>query len=424
MNAYAHPITFDPAAPTVLIVATDWFSEYGGLSTFNRRLGAGLAAAGARVLCLVPRQSEAESAHAARRGVRLISAPPMIGGSLRHALVRRPVLPSGVTPDIVIGHGRITGSEAGVLVEDHYPHAARLHLVHMAADELEWWRSDQSAAGPDPGEQAEQRTTTEWELSRTATRVLAVGPVLHRTMCRDLSVFAGTPQPLRLDPGFDDPDLTTALTAPRLPPPGCPAQILLLGRLQDYLIKGVDLAARAAAAALRLRGPDGPDVELLVRGAPAGASAALRQRILDWSGTSSLRVTVRPFTTDAERLRQDFQRATLVLMPSRAEGFGLAGAEAVAAGTPVLVSARSGLGELVREVLPGAQADRIVVPVSGNDEHDEVRWAHHIASVLADPSSAFTAAEHLRRIVTSQFTWRRAAEEILSAGRVEERAAR
>lgn len=423
-----HSITAHAAdAPVVLLVATEWFSACGGLSTFNRGLAAGLATAGARVFCVLPRPSPAEHLHAAQHGVTLLAARTVPGASARSGLVRRPDLPVGVTPDIVIGHGRITGAEASVLVEDHFPSAARLHVVHMAADELEWWRTGPTPAGPDPGERAEERSHAEWELGRTATRVLAVGPRLHGLLRRDLSVFAGTPEPLRLDPGFDATSYGAPCIeapVPRLPPPGEPAQILLLGRMQDYMIKGVDLAARAVAGALRLRAPGAGEVELLVRGAPAGESAALRDRIAGWAGDTALRVTVRPFTTDAERLRQDFQRATLVLMPSRAESFGLAAAEAVAAGTPVLVSSRSGLGVLLRELLPAALADRTVVPVSLNDSDDEPRWAHHIAAVLADPDGAFAAAERVRGAVAAHRTWRTAAEVVLTAGRTADRASR
>jgi glycosyltransferase involved in cell wall biosynthesis len=67
-------------------------------------------------------------------------------------------------------------------------------------------------------------------------------------------------------------------------------------------------------------------------------------------------------------------RASLVLMPSRAESFGLVGAEAVAAGTPVLVSDRSGLGALLTEVLPQDAATRIVLPVGSRGGEDITRW--------------------------------------------------
>ena len=43
--------------------------------------------------------------------------------------------------------------------------------------------------------------------------------------------------------------------------------------------------------------------------------------------------------------------SSLVLMPSRVEGFGLAGLEAITSGTPVRISGASGLGMLLEELL-------------------------------------------------------------------------
>ncbi|WKU04963.1 glycosyltransferase family 4 protein [Micromonospora sp. HUAS LYJ1] len=404
MDIHTSPAT---PGPVVLAVATEWFSACGGLSTFNRGLCIGLAACGATALCVVPAASEEERRHATAHGVTLLTARRVPGMSTRHVLSRRPNLPAGLTPDIVIGHGRITGAQARILVEDHFPTAARLHLVHMDPDELEWWRDGQVE---DAGERADSRARIEWELACSATHVVAVGPRLHALWRRDLSVLPGKPEPLRVDPGLDPFD-----DGPRTPPPGEPVQLLLYGRMADYRIKGVDLAAQAVAHARTLLPADAPDVELLVRGAPPGESGPLRDRILAWAGDGGLRVTVRPFTTDAEHLRQDLRRATVVIMPSRAESFGLAGTEAIAAGTPALVSDRSGLGMMLRELLPGSRLARAVVPVGLRPEDDVVRWAHRIAAVLVDRDSAFLDAAHLRRSVAALRTWRGAARGLLDA---------
>jgi glycosyltransferase involved in cell wall biosynthesis len=389
----------------VLVVATEWFSAHGGLSTLNRHLCTGLAQVGADVICVVPSRSESERDHAAVMGVALIEVPSSPGCSVRHALMRPPALPTGWTPDVIIGHSRVTGSEAKILAEDHYRSAARLHLVHTAPDEIEWWRPDRM---DDAGVRAEERTRIELALGRDATRVLTVGPRLHLLLQRDLSVFPGTPEPLRLDPGFD-----TADQARREPPPGGPIQLLLMGRLEDSEIKGVDLAARAIAHALDLRGQDAPEVELLVRGAPPGECAHLRDRILAWAACPALHVVARSFSTDAETLQHDFKRATLALLPSRAEGFGLVGVEAITAGTPVLISGRSGLGMLLQEILPPDQASRIVVPVRLDEREDVVRWGHQVAAVLRDRAAAFATADAVRRSANEQRTWAIAARQVL-----------
>ena len=398
-------LTETPPPPVVLVVATEWFSAHGGLSTLNRRLCIALAAR-STVLCLVPASSEAEREHAAGHRVRLVTARPLPGGTAEQALIRRPALPANVRPDVVIGHGRVTGGAAKVQAEDHFPGARRLQVVHVAPDELEWWRADRA---DDAGVRADDRTRIELELAADAYRTIAVGPRLDQLLWRDLSVFPGAIKPVRMDPGFD-----SAPTRARKPPPGSPVQILLMGRIEDHAIKGVDLAARALGSALPLCDPRA-EVELLVRGAPPGESSALREWIMRLAGGTGLRVTPRPFTTDAGHLKQDLLRASLVLMPSRAESFGLVGAEAVAAGTPVLVSDRSGLGSLLTEVLPREATTRIVLPVGSRGDEDITRWGHRIAAVLNDREAAFRNARAVQRTLARRRTWTAAANRVLDA---------
>jgi glycosyltransferase involved in cell wall biosynthesis len=100
-------------------------------------------------------------------------------------------------------------------------------------------------------------------------------------------------------------------------------------------------------------------------------------------------------------------------MPSRAESFGLVGAEAVTAGTPTLVSGRSGLGMLLKEVLSPEEAARVVVPVRLRQPEDIARWGHHIAAVLNNPTAAFATADSVRRKAAEQRTWAMAARRIL-----------
>jgi glycosyltransferase involved in cell wall biosynthesis len=346
-------------SPRVLMLCDEWFPSKGGLSAMNRLLSIGLVEAGAEVYCQVLSAISDEQADAKAAGVRLLQARATPGGTVQQALGRKPDLPDGVTPDIVVGHGRITGPYAKALVEDHYGGAFRFHVVHMAPDEIEWWKP---ISDEDPGTRADRRTKAELALARDAHCVAAIGPRLHRWMDRDLSVLDSPPRLIRLDPGFDGGDYRA-----RVPPPGVP-QILLLGRLDDVEIKGLDIAAKAVAHAVNLTGQHEPHVELLLRGAPVGQSADLRRAILAWSDLPSLQVTIRNYSTDREESRHDLRRASLLVMPSRVEGFGLVGVEAIMAGTPVLVSDQSGLGMLLAEMLPHAHAARTVVPIRNVEE--------------------------------------------------------
>ncbi|MFE0589799.1 glycosyltransferase family 4 protein [Micromonospora echinospora] len=400
--------TAEPAGgppPRVLTLDTHWFSAKGGLSTFNRALCAALARAGADVVCVVLRPSPEETAHARAAGVTLVAAPPAAADSAeRDALLRRPPLPDGWKPDLVVGHGRITGAHARILVEDHFPSAARAHVVHTWSDHIEWQRGDR----PDAGAIAERRWKEDIELARTATRAFGVGPLLHGLLDRDLSAYPDVSAPGRIDPGFDLDD-----DAPRTPPRWHQRQVMLSGRLDDWQVKGLDLAARAVGAAVELLSPGGTELELLLRGVPPSEHGRLRETVLGWADRPGLQVTPRTYSTDTADVRDDLRRASLVLMPSRVEGFGLVGLEAVVAGTPLLVSANSGLGMLLREVLPPDDAALAVLPIDTDDAATTRLWAAHTARVLRDPPAAFAAAERIRRTMAGRVTGADAAAAVL-----------
>lgn len=391
------PHAGDAATLRILAVATEWQSGHGGLSTFNRQLCCALAAAGARVSCIVLKASPQERQEVKEHhGVTLIEAARTPGLSEEIALTRKPAITDGTAPDFIIGHGRVTGPAALILEKDHFPSATRLHFVHMAPDEIEWHKLDRN---DDAGERAQERTDIELELGREAGRVVAVGPRLYNRYLNYLHPSA-CPPPIRFDPGFDAENFTS-----RRPPPGQPLKVLVLGRLEDSPLKGLDLAAKAVGLAASNRSVGTAPLELVVRGAPPGAAAELQKMLRERSENHSLSIVVRPYTMDTERLDADLRMASLVLMPSRSEGFGLVGLEAIVAGTPVLVSSESGLGELLREVLEPEQATQFVVPVTGNDFDDGDRWARDVGAVLRDREASFHQVAELRTLLSQQRTW-------------------
>lgn len=382
----------------VLSICTEWSSGHGGLSTFNRLLCSALSVSGIRTVCLVPRMTPAERNHAAADGVELVGAAPVAGSTDEQLLARKPRLPDGFVPDIIIGHGRITGPAAMILM-DNFPDAKRLHFIHTAPDELEWLKPGRD---DDPGQRAEDRTQIEYELARTAYTAVAVGPHLYGQFQTELHPDREA-RVIRFDPGFDLGQSTLATV-----PPGDPWRVLVTGRLEDHLVKGLDIAARALGLASSRRAAGLASVRLVARGAPPIASAELRDMLRSWSNNPSLDVVVRPFTANSNQIDDDIRRASLFLMPSRAEGFGLAGLEAITAGIPTLVSGNSGLGRLLREVLEPDQADRIIIPMSGDDAHDSETWARAIEGALRDRQAAFLRAAEMRSLLAQQKTWRAA----------------
>jgi glycosyltransferase involved in cell wall biosynthesis len=396
-----------PGSPHVLALADEWFPAHGGISALNRYLCIALAQRDTTVTCVVPSRTPEEAADAEANGVRLVTAPEVPGGTDRERLARKP-LADGVTPDIVIGHGRITGAPALTLVEEHYRNAARLHFVHMQPDQIEWHKLDRQ---DDTATRAEQRTEEERALGKAATRIIAVGPILHEYARGHLTDAPDTPLPNRLDPGFDGfPD------PPAAPKDGVP-QILMLGRMEDAPVKGLDLAARAIGHAIDALGTPVNELTFMVRGVPEGQSDELRRLILEWAGQPGLHVVPRAFASDPKPVMADIRRSSLVLMPSLEEGFGMVGLEAIAACVPALISGRSGLGRLLEKILPTELARQVVVPVRKDDHVDVPLWAHRIAAVLDNRAAAFETARAIFVILAKERTWSMAARTVLAESR-------
>lgn len=114
-------------------------------------------------------------------------------------------------------------------------------------------------------------------------------------------------------------------------------RLLFLGRW-DVHEKGLDLLLAAVAHVARSE----PDLRLRLVGPPAGAEADLAARV----AASGAPVDLVGFVDD---VWEEVAAADLLVLPSRKEGFGLVGLQALAAGVPVLLSTASGLAELVGE---------------------------------------------------------------------------
>lgn len=154
---------------------------------------------------------------------------------------------------------------------------------------------------------------------------------------------------------------------------------------------------------------------LVVRGAPEGSGADLRRQLQELGGCPRLGVQVREYSARPSRLEQDIRQASLVLMPSRCEGFGLVGLEAIALGRPVLLSAASGLAEVLRELL-GKKADQHwVVPVDGGEQETVDEWSRRLDFVLRDRQAAFQRAESLRAALAGKLVWQNEVRKLLAA---------
>jgi glycosyltransferase involved in cell wall biosynthesis len=91
--------------------------------------------------------------------------------------------------------------------------------------------------------------------------------------------------------------------------------------------------------------------------------------------------------------------ATIVVLPSYSENFGVAALEAMAVGRPIVVTPEVGLADVVTSSGAG-----LVV------EGDPKRMGEAIRQLLDDPARMREMGRRGERTVTDQFTWRHIAE--------------
>ena len=177
------------------------------------------------------------------------------------------------------------------------------------------------------------------------------------------------------------------------PPPGGP--ILFVGTIEarknvSGLIAAYDrlLQSGAAVPNMVLAGRSGPDADRLLSATPETAT----------------RIERRGYVSDEERLRL-YRTASMLVLPSHHEGFGLPVLEAMTIGLPVIVSNRGSLPELAGD------AAAIV------DPDDPAALADAMRRVLSDaPLRRRMIEAGLRR--ARDYSWKTSARRLLEAYRV------
>jgi glycosyltransferase involved in cell wall biosynthesis len=106
-----------------------------------------------------------------------------------------------------------------------------------------------------------------------------------------------------------------------------------------------------------------------------------------------------------DELVQLYKNASLFLMPSRRETFGLVAMEAMASGTPVVVTDTPGPRTFVKESF-----GRIVPPTNSKALADAIQWFHHL--FLEQPEKLKAMARSARDICVKEFDWEHVADKL------------
>ena len=332
----------------VTILASEWGFSNGCLSAINREFAIQLAKFSCiNVTFFVPKFLEEERKAAESHGISILEAEKRPGFSELDWLT---FPPEDLTINVVVGHGVTLGRQAQIICKSHK--CKWVQVVHSDVEAIGMFHNQTS--------NGEEGHEIEVELCKMADFVVGLGPKLteafrtYLSHCRK-SVFEFTPGV------FDD---LASLQQDSNRRKWCSVLIFGHGDADEFELKGFDIAAKSVAALT--------DTCLVYVGAPHGKRDEIIERFVA-CGIPKERLRLKGYMDTREALKQLFCRVDLLLMPSRTEGFGLTGLEAMSAGLPVIVSKNSGFGEALHSLPFGAS---YVI-----DSEDPRRWEEAIKGI-------------------------------------------
>jgi D-inositol-3-phosphate glycosyltransferase len=177
---------------------------------------------------------------------------------------------------------------------------------------------------------------------------------------------------------------------------GLPADgvvLIFVGRVQP--LKAPDIVLHAAAQMIKDDPSLASKLTIAFVGGPSGTGRQDPDSLIELAGQLGLSAMIRlePPCPQAE-LAQWYRAATLVMVPSYSESFGLVAMEAQACGTPVVAASVGGLRTAVRHGHSG-------VLVNSHDPH---RYATAVRELISAPATLARLREGARQHA-SMFSW-------------------
>ena len=367
----------------VTILADEWNSLKGGLSTFNRELAIHLASrSDTHLTVFVPHGAceEKEKAAAAEKFVSIIEAEELMTCD---SLVELFFPPDDLEIDVVIGHGVKLGQQAQRIRKSHK--CMWVQVVHTAPAELGMYKGYSNAIT-----QSGVKNQREVSLCKIADLVMAVGPKLKGFYSDHL------PHEKKKDVVEFTPGIMRELNGVELSPyENHEFQVLMFGRGddEDFELKGYDIAARAFTS----HELKNDSYHLTFVGAAPGKEDEFADKILRHK-ISKNQLSVEEYIKDRDGLKELLLRMDLVIMPSRTEGFGLTALEALSAGLPVLAGRNSGFSEALKKVDFGELC------VVKSDEPED--WSKAIKKVRQkERKKRLDEMQQLRKSYGQKYNW-------------------
>ncbi|XP_019640445.1 PREDICTED: uncharacterized protein LOC109482190 [Branchiostoma belcheri] len=393
---------------SVLLVIDKYATYEGESSAINREAAQVLTGAGRKVYCTVLQATEEDRKAAEADGVELIlptcskedEREPCLDWLTFDHKTHYPSLPQDV--GWIVGHAGVTSKAAAAIQEQRFPQASLVLVIGTIPEDTDKYKNDEEAMGIGRKEDSIR------EDAEKADVVFSVGHNIYRhfkiSFCaipedNKPTHYLFLPEPAKL---FQQLTVQYVESTQKV--------ILSIGRVNKVeRVKGYDLAAKSL-----VRVAETSQEKFLWRICDTSEEeyqatmSILKARI----NSEKLIPTLIPHCTQEDICGQ-MQQAHLVLMPSRAEPFGLVGLQAMAAGVPVLISNQSGLATLVEKVIP--KFHHSILEIEGDDSVDVGRWASQIKKVLRMSEAEFIRAADLKEKLLKSRYWEDSHQHLLQA---------
>ncbi|CAH1251072.1 ANK1 [Branchiostoma lanceolatum] len=388
--------------PVVLLINDEYSNSHGGVSTIHRQMANFLASKGAAVVhSIVLGATEDDKDEAAADGVQLIF-PTMFKGDERKPILdwltwdhqtRYPSLPSDV--GFIVGHVNITSRAARQIKEQRFSDAKLVQVTHEIPEETSHYQGDEKVMTI--GEESDIIL----DDLQHADVIFSVGPLVYdyyQTKQLKCQHYEFLPKPSDM---FSEMQVNYVHTKTKT--------VLSMGMIMGAeSLRGYDIAAKAMHIVIEQL----PNTKWRAYGVSPEDFPESKKIIQANVEKGKIHFTPLKNTTQ-EELSRHMQQAHVVLMPSRAEPFGLVGLEAIAAGVPVLVSDRSGLAWFLKSQDP--EFDRLIVEISDDDEEATKTLAKRIIKILKDGDREFQAARRLKEKLLASKYWEDSHSKFLEA---------
>lgn len=390
----------------IVTIATAWNASAGGINAFNIEFTRALARVSADpVICAVIAPSPDEVLSAARDNVTLVTISAGEDGKPEadcgSEIVQAVADGLGTDVRLWIGHDLVSGE---VAVAAAATYGGRLALIHHMD-----YLSYQNFAG-DRSDQTVKNQRRQIRLFKTPGATLfGVGSWLSDNVAR-----LGGKDGFTIIPGFPShAGGAHRSTTDRL-------LVLAAGRFSNGTepIKRMATALDGMAAAVR----DGRDLQALRRptltilGVTPGKDQTDLQRRASEIAGRPINVVAAGFDEDPTAVAELASISHLVIVPSRHEGFGLVGWEAIGTETPLIVGRGTGLAHQLRSALDGEEEGLVSILDLDGSDRDAMLISEAIRKVAGDLPGALRRARTLRSRLIAELScqWGQAAASLLA----------